>query len=194
MFHSRPMIRLRRCLTEAKIMAINPSILPKKLVPSVKRRKLNTIRNTRTQIRLITGIIVDVTIIAISTGLGSIANSSKSSWYPRLLLARILCGAHTLPRPRWKLLCSLHRLGECPMTDSPLDSRIKNIIRVSSGNFLEMYDFIVFGYYAAAIGRTFFPGESPFASLMLSLMTFGAGFLMRPIGAIVLGAYIDRYG
>ena len=80
------------------------------------------------------------------------------------------------------------------MSHSPLDSRIKNIIRVSSGNFLEMYDFIVFGYYAAAIGRTFFPGESPFASLMLSLMTFGAGFLMRPIGAIVLGAYIDRYG
>jgi hypothetical protein len=80
------------------------------------------------------------------------------------------------------------------MTRNFLDNRIKNVVRVSSGNFLEMYDFIVFGYYAAAIGRTFFPGNSPFASLMLSLMTFGAGFLMRPIGAIVLGAYIDRYG
>ena len=61
-----------------KITAINPSLLPKKLVPSVKRRKLNTIRNTRTQIHPITGIIVDVTVMAISTGLGSIANSSKS--------------------------------------------------------------------------------------------------------------------
>jgi metabolite-proton symporter len=89
---------------------------------------------------------------------------------------------------------SLHRSGDHPMTRSPVDNRIKNVIRVSSGNFLEMYDFIVFGYYAAAIGHTFFPGNSPFASLMLSLMTFGAGFLMRPIGAIVLGAYIDRYG
>ena len=78
--------------------------------------------------------------------------------------------------------------------DASRRSKIKNVIRVSSGNFLEMYDFIVFGYYAAAIGRTFFPGDSPFASLMLSLMTFGAGFLMRPIGAIVLGAYIDRVG
>jgi metabolite-proton symporter len=78
--------------------------------------------------------------------------------------------------------------------DASRRSKIKNVIRVSSGNFLEMYDFIVFGYYAAAIGRTFFPGDSPYASLMLSLMTFGAGFLMRPIGAIVLGAYIDRAG
>jgi len=57
-----------------------------------------------------------------------------------------------------------------------------------------MYDFIVFGYYAAAIGRTFFPAHNPYASLMLSFMTFGAGFLMRPVGAVVLGAYIDRYG
>src|SRR5208282_6013162 len=73
-------------------------------------------------------------------------------------------------------------------------AKIKNVIRVSSGNFLEMYDFIVFGYYAAAIGRTFFPGHNPYASLMLSLATFGAGFLMRPVGAVVLGAYIDRFG
>ena len=78
--------------------------------------------------------------------------------------------------------------------DTSRRSKIKNVIRVSSGNFLEMYDFIVFGYYAAAIGRTFFPGDSPSASLMLSLMTFGAGFLMRPIGAVVLGSYIDRVG
>ncbi len=68
------------------------------------------------------------------------------------------------------------------------------MIRVSSGNFLEMYDFMVFGYYAAAIGKAFFPSGTPFVSLMLSLMTFGAGFLMRPIGAIVLGAYTDRHG
>jgi metabolite-proton symporter len=71
---------------------------------------------------------------------------------------------------------------------------IKNVIRVSSGNFLEMYDFIVFGFYVAPIGRTFFPADNPYASLMSSLATFGAGFLMRPVGAVVLGAYIDRYG
>ena len=73
-------------------------------------------------------------------------------------------------------------------------SPIWSVIRVSSGNFLEMYDFMVFGYYAAAIGKAFFPSGNPFLSLMLSLMTFGAGFLMRPLGAIVLGAYADRHG
>src|ERR1700723_1363133 len=74
------------------------------------------------------------------------------------------------------------------------NAKIKNVIRVSSGNFLEMYDFIVFGFFAGPIGRTFFPGQNPYASLMMSLATFGAGFLMRPVGAIVLGAYIDRHG
>src|SRR5579884_425254 len=78
--------------------------------------------------------------------------------------------------------------------DRERKKKIMSIIRVGSGNFLEMYDFMVFGYYAAAIGRTFFPKESEFASLMLALATFGVGFLMRPLGAIVLGAYIDRKG
>ncbi len=73
-------------------------------------------------------------------------------------------------------------------------SKAMSVIRVSSGNFLEMYDFMVFGYYAAAIGRTFFPKSNEFASLMLSLATFGVGFLMRPLGAIILGGYIDRKG
>ena len=73
-------------------------------------------------------------------------------------------------------------------------AQIAAVIRVSSGNFLEMFDFFVFGYYAAAIGQMFFPSADPFASLMASFMTFGAGFLMRPLGAIVLGAYLDRHG
>src|SRR6202048_3701451 len=72
--------------------------------------------------------------------------------------------------------------------------RIGAVLRVASGNFLEMYDFMVYGYYAVYIGRTFFPAGSEFSSLMLSLATFGAGFLMRPLGAIVLGAYIDHHG
>ncbi len=80
------------------------------------------------------------------------------------------------------------------MTSEARRNKIKNVIRVASGNFLEMYDFMVFGYYAAAIGRTFFPKGSEFASLMLALMTFGAGFLMRPLGALILGAYIDKRG
>ncbi|MDR3513850.1 MAG: tricarballylate/proton symporter TcuC, partial [Caulobacteraceae bacterium] len=55
-------------------------------------------------------------------------------------------------------------------------------------------DFMVFGYYASNIAAAFFPSHDKFVSLMLSLATFGAGFLMRPLGAVVLGAYIDRMG
>jgi len=81
-----------------------------------------------------------------------------------------------------------------PSLQNKPKSAARTIFNVTSGNFLEMYDFMVFGYYATAIAKTFFPGDDPFASLMLTLMTFGAGFLMRPLGAIILGAYIDHHG
>lgn len=68
------------------------------------------------------------------------------------------------------------------------------ILRVTSGNFLEQFDFFLFGFYATYIAKTFFPAESEFAALMLTFAVFGSGFLMRPIGAVVLGAYIDRIG
>src|SRR4030081_2788439 len=80
------------------------------------------------------------------------------------------------------------------ITPSDRQSKIWSVVRVSSGNFLEMYDFMVFGYYASAIGNAFFPSTNPFSSLMLALMTFGAGFLMRPLGPIVLGAYTVKHG
>jgi MFS family permease len=73
-------------------------------------------------------------------------------------------------------------------------AKIRAVVQVSSGNFLEMYDFMVFGYYAREIGNVFFPSGNSFLSLMAALTTFGAGFLMRPVGAVVLGAYADRYG
>ena len=75
-----------------------------------------------------------------------------------------------------------------------LRARLGSIVRVASGNFLEMYDFMVFGYYAGAIGTAFFPAASPYLSLLAALATFGVGFLMRPRGAVVLGAYADRHG
>jgi len=73
-------------------------------------------------------------------------------------------------------------------------SRVKTVIRVTSGNFLEMFDFFLFGFYATYISKAFFPSNNEAASLMLTLMTFGAGFLMRPLGAVFLGAYVDRVG
>ncbi|WP_407152446.1 MFS transporter [Bradyrhizobium sp. ORS 86] len=59
---------------------------------------------------------------------------------------------------------------------------------------LEFYDFITYSFFAIEIGHTFFPAHSAYGSLMLSLATFGAGFLTRPIGGIVLGIYSDRVG
>jgi len=73
-------------------------------------------------------------------------------------------------------------------------SKLSTVIRVTSGNFIEMYDFFLFGFYATYISKAFFPSDSEYASLMLTFATFGAGFLMRPLGAIFLGGYIDRIG
>lgn len=80
------------------------------------------------------------------------------------------------------------------MAQDLLIKRIKAVFRVTSGHFLEMFDFILFGFYATHIAKTFFPSDSDYASLMLTLLTFGAGFLMRPLGAVILGAYVDRVG
>ena len=62
------------------------------------------------------------------------------------------------------------------------------------GNMLEFYDFITYSFFAIQIGHTFFPSQSEYGSLMLSLATFGAGFVTRPVGGVVLGIYSDRIG
>src|SRR5580700_6941482 len=80
------------------------------------------------------------------------------------------------------------------LTPAERRKKIRTVFRVASGNFLEMYDFMIFGYFSAAIGRAYFPAQSAYASLMLSLATFAVGFMVRPLGAIFLGAYIDHIG
>lgn len=62
------------------------------------------------------------------------------------------------------------------------------------GNWLEFFDFTVYALFAVMIGKQFFPVESASGQLMLSLATFGVGFLMRPLGGFVIGAYADRVG
>jgi len=73
-------------------------------------------------------------------------------------------------------------------------SKLGAVIRVTSGNFIEMYDFFLFGFYAQQIAAAFFPSTSEYAALMMTFATFGAGFFMRPLGAVILGSYIDRIG
>ena len=75
-----------------------------------------------------------------------------------------------------------------------LKSRIGAILRATSGNFLEQFDFFLFGFYASAIAKAFFPSTDETASLLNTFGVFWLGALMRPVGAIVLGAYIDRIG
>ncbi len=67
-------------------------------------------------------------------------------------------------------------------------------LAVTIGNMLEFYDFITYSFFAIQIGHTFFPSQGQFGSLMLSLATFGVGFVTRPIGGIVIGHYSDRAG
>src|ERR1700687_573915 len=75
-----------------------------------------------------------------------------------------------------------------------LKSRIGAILRSTSGNFLEQFDFFLFGFYAPYIAKAFFPSENETAALLNAFGVFWLAALMRPVGAIVLGAYIDRIG
>ena len=61
-------------------------------------------------------------------------------------------------------------------------------------NGLEFYDFAVYGFFAVPIGRVFFPVADPWTSLLLSVASFGVGYLARPLGALVIGTYADRHG
>jgi len=70
----------------------------------------------------------------------------------------------------------------------------KGIIAACIGNFIEWYEFILYGYFAATIAQVFFPAQSASASLMLTFAVFGVSFLIRPAGGLFFGYFGDRYG
>lgn len=76
---------------------------------------------------------------------------------------------------------------------SPM-SRRKTIIATTIGNGLEFFDFTIYGFLALVIGKLFFPTLDGYGQLLLTVGTFGVGFIMRPLGGIVIGAYADRAG
>jgi MFS transporter, MHS family, citrate/tricarballylate:H+ symporter len=80
-----------------------------------------------------------------------------------------------------------------PQTNPP-PSKIGAVLRATGGNFLEMFDFFLFGIYAAPIGKAFFATGSEFTDTMIAFIVFWVGALMRPLGAIYLGAYVDSVG
>lgn len=72
--------------------------------------------------------------------------------------------------------------------------KAKLIVAAGFGNFLEIFDFTVYSFFAAVIGVVFFKAEDPMVSLMISVSVFGVGFIMRPLGSILIGTYADRKG
>ncbi|NYH19315.1 MFS transporter [Paraburkholderia bryophila] len=73
-------------------------------------------------------------------------------------------------------------------------SHAKAIAAITLGNGLEFFDFTIYSFFATIIGKLYFPVEGQLAQLMLAVGTFGVGFIMRPVGGIVLGGYADRAG
>ncbi len=78
--------------------------------------------------------------------------------------------------------------------ERPADSRRRLIVAGAAGNILEWYDFSIYGFFALAIGQHFFPSRSESTELIDAYGAFAAGFLMRPIGAILFGRIGDRQG
>jgi MHS family proline/betaine transporter-like MFS transporter len=70
----------------------------------------------------------------------------------------------------------------------------KEVCAASVGNALEFYDLVIYGYFAVVISKLFFPAVDDTVSLMLAVGTFGISFVMRPLGAVVLGSFADRKG
>lgn len=71
---------------------------------------------------------------------------------------------------------------------------VSKVFAVAAGNALEFYDFLTFSFFAVQIGHSFFPASRTSHGLLYSLAAFGVGFLMRPIGSVVIGFYGDRAG
>ncbi len=84
--------------------------------------------------------------------------------------------------------------GSTGAADLDISTRRRAIASSAVGNFVELYDFLIYGLFAAQIAANFFPTSSATAGLLKSFAIYGVGFFMRPIGAIVIGAYGDRHG
>lgn len=73
-------------------------------------------------------------------------------------------------------------------------SRTRVVAAGAAGNIIEWYDFAIYGYFAVSIGRTFFPLGDPVVQIMAAFGVFAAGYLMRPLGAVLTGMIADRRG
>jgi MHS family proline/betaine transporter-like MFS transporter len=79
-------------------------------------------------------------------------------------------------------------------TEPSAATRRKTALAVGIGNFMEWFDFAVYGFFASIIGKLFFPESTPILSLLSALAVFAVGFIMRPLGAFILGPIGDKHG
>jgi MFS transporter, MHS family, proline/betaine transporter len=70
----------------------------------------------------------------------------------------------------------------------------KVIVAATIGNVLEWFDFLVYGFFAVTIAEVFFPTGNPTISLLVTFGAFGLSYLVRPLGAMIVGNYTDRHG
>ncbi|MFS2161319.1 MFS transporter [Pseudomonas sp. Pseusp122] len=80
------------------------------------------------------------------------------------------------------------------LTPATIKQSKTTVFAIVIGNGLVIYDFTVYSFSAVIIGKLFFPADNPLSSLLMSLLTFGIGFTMRPLGAMVIGRLADRKG
>jgi MFS family permease len=79
--------------------------------------------------------------------------------------------------------------------NSSTRSRLRVILAASIGSALEWYDFFLYGTAAALVfGELFFPKSDPVVGTLLAFLTFGVGFVVRPLGGILFGIMGDRFG
>jgi MHS family proline/betaine transporter-like MFS transporter len=128
-----------------------------------------------------------------------VADSDPNPFWEATILAKILEVAVT----QLELGKPPHHIGWVsslwPARDAAADSatrskRWRAVAAASLGNALEWFDFVIYGYFAVTIAKLFFPAKSDLESLLIALATFGITFFIRPLGAILLGAFADRHG
>jgi len=85
-------------------------------------------------------------------------------------------------------------LSPAGVTELDVSTRRRAIVSSAVGNFVELYDFLIYGLFAAQIAANFFPKGDDTVALLQAFAIYGVGFFMRPIGAVVIGAYGDRHG
>lgn len=86
-----------------------------------------------------------------------------------------------------------HHPVSSPVLRKPL-TLTQIVVATSAGNALEWFDIAIYAFFAIYIGKNFFPTTNETASMLLTFGSFGASYLVRPIGGVVLGAYADKRG